>query len=175
MGTNNIVQEFRMSEPVKDNSREDEGRRIRELVAQMKLYNNPQELESMKKLMKKNVPFTMRGYLLAYLYVTRSGDNTRPSRTERKPAQKPAFENATSFYINIGKLSKGSAKDLSDFICEKAGINADDIVSIAYKQNYSFVYIRNEVKEGIIEAINGQTYRGRKVKMNYSKERDEQA
>ena len=47
MGTNNIVQEFRMSEPVKDNNREDEGRRIRELVAQMKLYNNPQELEDL--------------------------------------------------------------------------------------------------------------------------------
>ena len=164
-----------MSEPVKDNSREDEGRRIRELVAQMKLYNNPQELESMKKLMKKNVPFAMRGYLLAYLYVTRSGDSFRSARPERRPAQKPSFDNATSFYINIGKLSKGSAKDLSDFICEKAGITADDIVSIAYKQNYSFVYILNEVKEGIIEAINGQTYRGRKVKMNYSKERDEQA
>ena len=164
-----------MSEPIKDNAREDEGRKIRELVAQMKLYNNPQELEDMKKLMKKNVPFTMRGYLLAYLYVTRSGDNSKPSRPDRKPVQKPSFDNATSFYINVGKLSKGSAKDLSDFICEKTGITEDDIVSIAYKQNYSFVYIRNDKKEGIIEAINGQTYRGRKVKMNYSKEHDEQA
>ena len=164
-----------MAEPVNDNNREDEAHRIRELVAQMKLYNNPQELEDMKKLMKKNVPLTMRGYLMAYLYITRSNDNTKPQRQERRPVQKPAFENATAFYINIGKLSKGSAKDLSDFICEKAGLVPEDIVSIAYKQNYSFVYIRNDKKEGIIETITGQTYRGRKVKMNYSKERDEQA
>lgn len=162
-----------MAEPIKDNAREDESRKIRELVAQMKLYNNPKELENMKKLMKKNVPFTMRGYLLAYLYITRSGDGARPQRQERKPVQKPVFEDATAFYINIGKLSKGSAKDLSDFICEKTGLSLEDIVSIAYKQNYSFVYIRNDKKEGIIEAINGQTYKGRKVKMNYSKERDE--
>ena len=140
----------------------------------MKLYNNPQELEDLKKLIKKNVPFTMRGYLLAYLYVTRGGNTQRPARPERKPAQKPAVENATSFYINIGKVSKGSAKDLVDFICEKTGLNSEDILSVAYKQNYSFVYISNDKKEGIIEAINGQTYKGRKVKMNYSKEKDEQ-
>ena len=164
-----------MAEPIKDNAREDEGRRIRELVAEMKLYNNPQELENMKKLMKKNVPFTMRGYLLAYLYITRSGDDRKPSRQERRSVQKPAFENATAFYINIGKLSKGSARDLTDFICEKTGLVPEDIVSLAYKQNYSFVYIRNDKKDGVIEAVNGQTYRGRKVKMNFSKERDEQA
>ena len=163
-----------MTEPIKDNAREDEGRKIRELVAQMKLYNNPQELENMKKLMKKNVPFTMRGYLLAYLYITRSGDSPKTQRQERRPVQKPAVDNATAFYINVGKLSKGSAKDLSDFICEKTGLVPEDIVSIAYKQNYSFVYISNDKKEGIIEAINGQTYKGRKVKMNYSKEKDEQ-
>ena len=163
-----------MAESIKDNIREDDGQKIRELVAQMKLYNNPQELEDLKKLIKKNVPFTMRGYLLAYLYVTRSGNTQRPARPERKPAQKPAVENATSFYINIGKVSKGSAKDLVDFICEKTGLNSEDILSVAYKQNYSFVYISNDKKEGIIEAINGQTYKGRKVKMNYSKEKDEQ-
>jgi hypothetical protein len=140
----------------------------------MKLYNNPQELEDLKKLIKKNVPFTMRGYLLAYLYVTRSGNTQRPARPERKPVQKPAVENATSFYINIGKVSKGSAKDLVDFICEKTGLNSEDILSVAYKQNYSFVYISNDKTEGIIEAVNGQTYKGRKVKMNYSKEKDEQ-
>lgn len=163
-----------MAESIKDNIREDDGQKIRELVAQMKLYNNPQELEDLKKLIKKNVPFTMRGYLLAYLYVTRGGNTQRPARPERKPAQKPAVENATSFYINIGKVSKGSAKDLVDFICEKTGLNPEDILSVAYKQNYSFVYISNDKKEGIIEAINGQTYKGRKVKMNYSKEKDEQ-
>ena len=163
-----------MAESIKDNIREDDGQKIRELVAQMKLYNNPQELEDLKKLIKKNVPFTMRGYLLAYLYVTRSGNTQRPARPERKPVQKPAVENATSFYINIGKVSKGSAKDLVDFICEKTGLNSEDILSVAYKQNYSFVYISNDKTEGIIEAVNGQTYKGRKVKMNYSKEKDEQ-
>ncbi len=166
-----------MAESIKDNIKEDDGQKIRELVEQMKLYNNPQELEDMKKLMKKNVSFTMRGYLLAYLYITRGSNAQRPQRQERqerKPQQKPAVENATSFYINVGKASKANPRELAEFICEKTGLNSEDILSVAYKQNYSFVYISNDKTEGIIEAVNGQTFKGRKVKMNYSKEKDEQ-
>ena len=166
-----------MAETIKDIR----GQKIRELVEEMKLYNNPQELEDMKKIMKKNVPLMMRGYLLAYLYVTRNGSASQKTakaqnteKPERKAQQKPAVENATSFYINIGKISKGSAHDMVDFICEKTGLCSEDILSVAYKQNYSFVYIRNDKIDGVIEAVNGQTYKGRKVKMNFSKEKDEQ-
>ena len=77
-------------------------------------------------------------------------------------------------YINIGKISKGSAHDMVSFICEKSGLDPEDIVSVAYKQNYSFVYIRNDKIEGVIEAVSGQTYKGRKVKMNFSKEKEDQ-
>ena len=163
-----------MAETIKDIR----GQKIRELVEEMKLYNNPQELEDIKKIIKKNVPMMMRGYLLAYLYVTRNGSTTaRPARahsTEHKTSQKPVLENATAFYINIGKLSKGSAHEMVDFICEKTGLSSEDIVSVAYKQNYSFVYIRSDKADKVIEAVNGQTYKGRKVKMNFSKEKDEQ-
>lgn len=172
------------------------GQKIKELVEEMKLYNNPQELEDMKKLMKKNVPFAMRGYLMAYLYVTRANAQAkpkaerpdrgnRPERAERtekaekaveksdKPQQpKPALENATSFYVNVGKVSKGSARELVDFICEVSGLTSDDIVSVAYKQNYSFVYIKNDKIDGVIEKVTGQSYKGRKVKMNFSKEKE---
>ncbi len=61
-----------------------------------------------------------------------------------------------------------------DFICSKSGLAPEDIVSVAYKQNYSFVYIRSDKTDGVIDAVNGQTYKGRKVKMNFSKEKEEQ-
>lgn len=165
-----------MAETINDTEK---ARRIRELVEEMKLYNNPRELEEMKKLMKKNVPFMMRGYLLAYLYVTRGGKAAarpaRQDRQERKVAQsRPSLENTTSFYINIGKISKGTAREMVDFICSKSGLAPEDIVSVAYKQNYSFVYIRSDKTDGVIDAVNGQTYKGRKVKMNFSKEKEEQ-
>jgi len=150
------------------------GQKIRELVEEMKLYNNPQELEDMKKIIKKNVPMMMRGYLLAYLYVTR-GNTRHASQASAKPAQKRVVpENTVSFYINVGKNNKTNSKELSAFICEKAGLSEDDIVSVAFKQNYSFVYIRSDKSQNVIEAVNGQSFKGRKVKMNFSKEKDEQ-
>ena len=154
-----------MAETIKDIR----GQKVRELVEEMKLYNNPQELEDMKKIIKKNVPMMMRGYLLAYLYVTRNGSTTA------RPARKAAPIAVVSMhYINIGKLSKGTAHEMVDFICEKTGLSSEDILQVAYKQNYSFVYIRSDKTEGVIEAVNGQTYKGRKVKMNFSKDKDEQ-
>lgn len=177
-----------------ENNNDNRGQRIKELVEEMKLYNNPQELEDMRKLMRKNVPLMMRGYLLAYLYVksTNGAKTARPAweqraekaeRSERtngatdrpeKKQPKPGLENAVSFYINVGKASKGSAHEMVDFICEKTGLSSEDILSVAYKQNYSFVYINKDKTEGVIEAVTGQTYKGRKVKMNFSKEKDEQ-
>ena len=156
------------------------GQKIKELVEEMKLYNNPKELEEMRRVMRKNVPLSMRGYLLAYLYMTRhegtghtGTQRPRPQQDERRPAPKQAPENAVSFYINVGKASKGTAKELAEFVCEKANLKADDIVTIAYKPNYSFIFIKKDAANGVIEAVNGQSYKNRKVKMNYSKEKDE--
>ncbi len=156
------------------------GQKIKELVKEMQLYNNPKEIEEMRKVIKKNVPLLMRGNLLAYLYITRhetSTDQGKSNRfhklgTEERKAPARSLENTVSFYINIGKSSKSSPKELAEFICEKANIANDAIVAIAYKQNYSFIHIKKEASEGIIEAINGQSYKGRKVKINYSKDKD---
>ena len=155
------------------------GQKIKELVKEMQLYNNPQEIEEMRKVIRKNVPLLMRGNLLAYLYITRNGssaESARPARAqkavEERKVQTKTLENTVSFYISVGNTSKSSPKELAQFICEKANIPNDAIVAIAYKQNYSFIHIKKEASEGIIDAVNGQLYKGRKVKMNYSKEKD---
>lgn len=154
------------------------GQKIKELVAEMKLYNNPKELEEIRKGMRKNVPLSMRGYLMAYLYMTRYEEQGHSSKQygnrhnskKQDVTGKTPNEDAVSFYINVGKASKTSPKELAEFICENAHINSSDILSVAYKPNYSFVYIKKNVADGIIEAINGKPYNGRKVKINYSKD-----
>lgn len=148
--------------------------RIKELVEEMKLYNNPELLENMKKEIKKNVPFSMRGYLLAYLYVTSKNYSANPvdrkSERQKTTNTRPEIEGAVSLYTNVGKLSKGSARDLAAFICEEAQISDADILSISYKQNYSFVYVKQEIAQKVLDSLNGKTYRGRKVKADFSKD-----
>ncbi|MCF0237161.1 MAG: DbpA RNA binding domain-containing protein [Sphaerochaetaceae bacterium] len=148
------------------------GQEIKELVEEMKLYNRPEEIEEMKKLIKKNVPFSMRGYLLAYLYLTKSGKTNPQARKAKEYHQEP--ENATAYYINIGRMSKSNPAEIISFLCEKGGLSKEDIITVAYKQNYSFVYIANNKCEGIIEKVNNQSFKGRKVKMSLKRDKDEQ-
>ena len=41
--------------------------KIKDIVQDIKIDSNPEELDGIKKLIKKNVPFTLRGYFSAYL------------------------------------------------------------------------------------------------------------
>lgn len=115
------------------------GQKFKELVEEMKLYHDPKELEEIRKIMRKNVPLTMRGYLLAYLFMTQNENSHHASTRPRGNGQshvktddrRQSLEDSVSFYINIGKTSKSSPKELAQFICEKANLKASDIVSIA--------------------------------------------
>ncbi|MCQ2398176.1 MAG: DbpA RNA binding domain-containing protein [Sphaerochaetaceae bacterium] len=147
---------------------------IKELVQDMKLYNNPELLEEMKKVLRKNVPFSMRGYLLAYLYVTSPKFNSQIVKSDVASHQSSYShqipDDAVSFYINVGKMSRGSARELAGFICREAGISDEDLLSVIFKQNYSFFNVRKNKADVIINNVNGKTFRGRKVKVNFSKD-----
>lgn len=149
-------------------SKETRESQIKKLVEEMKLYNNPELLEEMKKTLRKNVPFSMRGYLLAYLYITSKHYSAK--QVERKSESRTEIAGAKSLYINVGKLSRGSSRDLVQFICEESHLSEEDILSVSYKQNYSFINLKEEKAKSVIESINGKTYRGRKVKVDFSKE-----
>lgn len=149
--------------------------KIKALVEEMKLYNNPQELEDLKKEIKKNVPFSMRGYFMAYLYRTSKFYTAPAGEAKSKVAResRPELADAQSLYINVGKQSHCSPKDLAKFVSETAKIDNSSILSIAFKQSYSFVYVPKKQAQAVIDAVNGQSFKGRKVKINYSKEKDE--
>jgi len=154
-------------------SNTDHDAKVQELLKEVLLYKNPEELEEMRKIIKKNVPFSRRGYFMAYLYVREFGANAKSvAKQGSKPAAKPVAKPAdsVSFYINVGRASHSNPKELAAFICETAKISSEDILSVAFKQNYSFVYIRKDKADGIIDAVSGQAFKGRKVKMNFSKE-----
>ena len=100
--TETFHREKAMAETIKDIR----GQKIRELVEEMKLYNNPQELEDMKKIIKKNVPMMMRGYLLAYLYVTRGGNTA--AKTAKPAKAQPRSTNSGTCSGSKARLSLSS-------------------------------------------------------------------
>lgn len=58
--------------------------KIKEIAGKIKTDSNPEQLDLLKRLIKKNVPFTLRGYFSAYL-LREILNGSKPQ--ERKPVQ----------------------------------------------------------------------------------------
>mgnify|MGYP000845335378 CR=1 FL=1 len=170
---------------------------IQLLAGKVKADPSPDELEKLKKLIKKNVPFTLRGYFMAYLLREilqannprrASGRETaKPARVKREskapakaeqqvqaPAQEKAREEkalpegARTLYLNIGKMKRLYAKELSQLLQTELEITRDDIFSIRIHDKYSFISMSEEHCEKAIAKLNGMDIKGRTAAVSYS-------
>ena len=157
------------------------------LAAKVKVDSNPEELENLKKLFKKNVSFTQRGNVTAYLlreFLGKSGktaDRKRPAPAKKGPAPKVGEKveatkpkprvmpaGSRTLYINIGKMRRLYAKELSQIFQDKLSITKEDIYSIRVHDKYSFVTLDEKYAEKAIEVLNGVEIRGRIAAISYS-------
>ena len=186
---------------------------------------NPVELEEIKKIIRKNVPFFMRGafsaYILRELLNSTNGRNGKPQR-ERKdrretrfqsvplekaakpqprkndegrkpveqksatPASEPKTQNAEpearkeekeervipegakTLYLNVGKMKRLYAKNLSQLLQTELEITREDIYSLRVHDKYSFITMSEENCEKAIEKLNGKDINGRTAMLSYS-------
>ena len=171
-------------------------RKIDELLSAMK-GADPAELENVKSIIRKKVPFFTRSAFAAYLLKLASGEKEakteqreRRPRPERKPAErnerreearKPQNqtekserpetiipEGAKTLYLNVGKMKHLYAKDLSKLLQAELGIARSDIYQIRVHDKYSFVTMSEENCNKAIEKLNNSTINGRTAKVTYS-------
>ncbi|GHT52883.1 RNA-binding protein [Spirochaetia bacterium] len=171
-----------------------------------------------RALFKKEVPFSRRSWMAAYLLMLldqgqgntgrfdrnrdRSADRSsrnfegtvpadagggnsqksRPSprtesqnETNREPPRPPLPEKESRrLFISIGRNRRVFPREILGLITVKAEISRDDIGAIRIMDNYSFVQVRDSVADDIIEALNGQPFRGRTLTVNYARARREE-
>ena len=161
------------------------------LAAKVRVDSQPEELEALKKAFKKNVPFTQRANVSAFLlreYLQLNSPKRSSSTAEKRktPLKKPAVakinapikkevpqprelpEGSRTIYINIGKMRRLYAKELSQIICDKLEITKEEIYSIRVHDKYSFVTLDGDKAEKAIEILNGIDIRGRVAAVSYS-------
>lgn len=165
---------------------------IQVLSGKTKADPNPDELESLKKLIKKNVPFMLRGYFTAYLLreilqantprrQTRSTTVRAPkSEKESEPKkevaveapkareERPLPEGARTLYLNIGKMKRLYTKELSQILQDELSIERDEIYSIRIHDKYSFISMSEPNCEKAIATLNGKEIKGRTASITYS-------
>ena len=172
---------------------------IQVLAGKTKADPNPEELEQLKRLIKKNVPFMLRSYFMAYLLrevlnanspKTRSTTAAAQQRTTKaKPApkaapqaedkkqekpqpkkreEKPLPEGAKTLYLNIGKMKRLYAKELSLLLQKELEITREDIFSLRIHDKYSFISMSEENCEKAIVKLTGMDIKGRTAAVSYS-------
>ena len=180
-------------------------------VQQVKTQEDVDTLIQLKKVFKKNVPFTLRGYLSAYLLKVATGNARRPfvprhgrenferdnfskdnyhsrrdegrrefspnadgeSRHEPRPRVEIDPAQATTIFIGIGRNRRVFPRDLVGLLISAAGLERDRIGDIRVLANYSFVQVFTEDADKAINALNGYDYRGRKLSVSYSRQKDD--
>lgn len=147
---------------------EDEEKRakikIEEIIGIIKEGEDPLILKDYKKLIRKYVPFHIRGYFLAFLF-----KNLVQGRSAK---QNKSIGNMQTVFINIGKTRRVYPKDLLLFFQKSLSLANDQIGSIKVLANYSFVDLDKKVAAEAVEHLDGKTFRGKKIIVNFARKKE---
>lgn len=153
--------------------------KIQMLVAKLNIDENPEEIEELKKIIRRNVPFYRRGHFSAYLLRELLGSPVKKTPQQQQKVARPSSpapkkgarnipEDAKTLYLNIGNMRKLYAKELSQIFQQQLEITAKDIYSIRIHPKFSFVTLSPENAEKAIEKMQGLEIRGRTLSVSYS-------
>ena len=162
---------------------------LKEVVETVKTEEDPDVLNAYRKIFRKNVPFTLRSYIAAYLIKEfegssfprskpysrrpnpRFGDRSRGYVSDRPPAERPILDpsESVSIFMSIGRSRRVFPRDIITLLIQNADINRERIGDIRILDNYSFVQVMNEDADKIIEKLNDFSYRGKNLSVSYSR------
>lgn len=94
---------------------------------------------------------------------------------EKKPQVRIPLDEAlsTTLFLSVGRNRRVFPRDLVALISHAANIDRERIGDIRVLDNYSFVQLLSEDTDGIIAALDGSDYRGRKLSVSYSRKKEE--
>ena len=78
-------------------------------------------------------------------------------------------EESTQLFVSIGRNRKVFPREILALILARAKLTRNDIGIIRVLDNYSFVQVRNSAADTVIEALNGQNFRGRTLTVNFAR------
>ncbi len=168
------------------------------MVTTVREQEDPVELKQYRALFKKQVPFNLRGYVIAHMIkaLVRDGNERRsePRRSARRPgamdddfAAEPRRERrpgqrrpprreaeATAnglrrLFVSIGRNRRVQPDDLAELISASVAIERSQFGDIRVLDSYSFVEVPEAVAEDTIAALSGTSYKGRRITVDYAR------
>ena len=98
---------------------------------------------------------------------------TETEERPRHPRVEIPEDQATSIFVSIGKNRRVYPRDLVGLLVAVGGLDRDRIGDIKVLANYSFVQLYTEDCQTAIDKLNGYDYRGRKLVVSFSKQKED--
>ncbi|MCL1927762.1 MAG: DbpA RNA binding domain-containing protein [Treponema sp.] len=98
---------------------------------------------------------------------TNTGFQTEDSRSDSPRIL--SEEESVQLFVSIGRNRKVFPREILALIISRAKLARDDIGMIRVLDNYSFVQVRTATADTVIEALNGQHFRGRTLTVNFAR------
>ena len=135
--------------------------KVEGILQSIRSQEDPEELNRYRKMIKKMVPFGMRGYLSAYLIKESLGNTVRGDKPFR------------TVFVSIGRNRRVFPKDLSRLFTQTLGIDMGEVGSIKVLDNYSFIDIPAHLAQSAIDKLDGSDFHGRKITVNFARKKEE--
>ena len=133
---------------------------VENIMKRVREDEDPDMLNAYKKAFKKTVPFSMRSWIVAYMF---------KELTARKTGR--SIPDGVSLFVSIGRNRKVYPKDLIHLFVNTGKVDRNSIGDIKILDNYSFITISKKASEAAIDNLDGIDYRGRKLTVNFAKKK----
>jgi ATP-dependent RNA helicase DeaD len=94
------------------------------------------------------------------------GDNARRERDGGRGRTFEGPENTTKLFVNIGTKDGFYKASFLQFILDMSDLRKDSLGRIDMKEMNSWIEVDKAAASKMIKAIDGKTYKGRKIRMN---------
>lgn len=135
--------------------------KVESIVHRIRNEENPEDLNYYRKLIRKNVPFTLRGYFSALLFKEALGNTVRGNDPFK------------TIFVSIGRNRRVFPRDLSRLFTQTLDIPPADVGSIKVLDNYSFIDIPASHAQAAIDQLDGTDFHGRKITVNLARKKEE--
>jgi len=133
---------------------------VESLIKQVKEQEDPDLLNAYRKAFKKEVPFSLRSWVAAYML---------KEMVEKKAGR--ILPDGISLFVSIGRNRKVFPKDLVHLFVNTGKVDRKNIGDIKILDNYSFITISRKAADEAIDNLDGIDFRGRKLTVNFAKKK----
>ncbi len=165
---NEKKQETRSMKNTQTINEEEIEKKIKDFIKTIREDEDPDLLNTYKKLFKKHAPFSMRGYLSAFLLKQAVG---KSAYSRPRTLNTESDSDKQTLFISIGRNRRVYPRDLSRLFLSSLSIDQSDIGNIKVLDSYSFVEITTALADNAIEILNGKDFKGRKLTVNYARKK----